>query len=248
VESLHRGPRLRRPGLGRGSCFVTHLEAGPVALLAVGLILLLVGAGGRLPSRLKVGENEAAWEGAVEEFVSRVAKELPSEQAPELVYALNELAEVAPSAAVARLGAVTERFTYRPVVMEMLNEAVQEINRSQLNGSAKGPVPLEFSPVGTGGPARDRYDAVISASNGACPLAKIAYRVDVDTVKEIAETASKEAAKGAVGALLISNQEPTLAAVPRLMINNFVRHIRITNKDDLPKLAGAIRAALDIAA
>lgn len=235
-------------GSGGVAVFVTHLEAGPVALLAVGLVLLLIGAGGRLPSRLKVGENEAAWEGAVEEFVSRVAKEVPSEQAPELVEALNELAEVAPAAAVAGLGAVTERFTYRPLVMEMLDEAVQEIDRSQLNGSAKGPVPLEFSPAGTGDFSKGRYDAVISASNGARLLVKIGHRVDVDTIKEIAETVSKEAAKGAVGALLISNQEPTPVAVPRLMTSDYVRHIRIINKDDLPKLAEAIRAAFEIAA
>jgi hypothetical protein len=49
-------------GLGCGgvAVFTTQLEAGPVALLAVGLVLLLIGVGGRLPNRLKVGETEAA--------------------------------------------------------------------------------------------------------------------------------------------------------------------------------------------
>src|ERR1700678_3802418 len=66
-------------GLGSGgvAVFVIHLEEGPVPLLPGGLILLIIGVGGRLPSRLKVGENEAAWE-AVEGFVSRVADEIPS--------------------------------------------------------------------------------------------------------------------------------------------------------------------------
>lgn len=234
-------------GSGGVAVFVTHLEAGPVALLAVGLVLLLVGAGGRLPSRLKVGDNEAAWE-AVEEFVSRVAEDVPSEQTPQLVNALNELAEVAPSAAAAGLGAVTERITYEQMVKEMLTEAVQEINRSQLEGSAKGSVPLEFSPTGMGDFAQGRYDAIISAPNGAYLRVKIRQRVDRNTIKEIEETAAKEAVKGAIGALLISNQEPTPVAVARLISSDFVRHIRIIDKDDLPKLIDSICAAFEIPA
>jgi len=83
-------------GLGSGgvAVFVTHLEAGPVALLAVGLVLLLVAAGGRLPSRLKVGDSEATWD-AVEEFVERVAEGVSPDQRPELVDALNDLRRAA---------------------------------------------------------------------------------------------------------------------------------------------------------
>jgi hypothetical protein len=117
-------------GLGSGgvAVFITQLEAGPVALLAIGLVLLLIGTGGRLPTRLKVGENEAAWD-AVEGFVSRVADEVPSDLAPQLVDALNELAQAAPSAAAAGLGVVTERITYERMVRKMLSEAVRELNR-----------------------------------------------------------------------------------------------------------------------
>jgi hypothetical protein len=234
-------------GSGGAAVFVTQLEAGPVALLAVGLVLLLVGAGGRLPSRLKVGENEAAWE-AVEEFVSRVAEDVPSEQTPQLVDALNELAEVAPSAAAAGLGAVTERITYERMVMEMLTEAVHEINRPQMEGSTKGSVPLKLSPAGTDGFARERFDAIISAPNDAYLAVEIKHRVDVNTIKGIVETATKEAVRGAVKALLISNQEPTPLAGVRLMASDFVQHIRVTGKDNLPKLVEAIRAAFEIPA
>ncbi len=60
-------------GLGAGgvAVFVTHLEAGPVALLVVGFLFLLIGMSGRMPSRLKIGDNEAAWEEAVQVFVER---------------------------------------------------------------------------------------------------------------------------------------------------------------------------------
>ena len=91
---------LALAGLGSGgvAVFVTKLEAGPVALLASGLVLLLVSASGRLPTRLKVGDSELAWD-AVEGFVSRVANEVPDEQAPLLVEALADLARSAPVAA-----------------------------------------------------------------------------------------------------------------------------------------------------
>ena len=80
--------------------FVTHLEAGPVALLAVGLYLhLIVGLAGTLPTRLKVGDNEAAWEierQAVETFVERVADATPVANQREFLGALSDLAEDAP--------------------------------------------------------------------------------------------------------------------------------------------------------
>jgi hypothetical protein len=48
-------------GMGAGgvAAFRAHLEAPPVALLAAGLILALVGMAGVMPTRLKAGDNEA---------------------------------------------------------------------------------------------------------------------------------------------------------------------------------------------
>jgi hypothetical protein len=58
-------------GLGAGgvAVFLTHVEAGPVALLAVGLIFMIVALSGRIPSRLKIGENEAEWQDAAGEVI-----------------------------------------------------------------------------------------------------------------------------------------------------------------------------------
>lgn len=50
---------LAAMGAGGLAAFKAHLEAPPVALLAVGLILALIGLAGVLPTRLKVGDNEA---------------------------------------------------------------------------------------------------------------------------------------------------------------------------------------------
>ncbi len=50
-------------GLGGGGAavFLTHVEAGPVALITAGFLLLVIGASGQLPNRLKIGDNEAEW-------------------------------------------------------------------------------------------------------------------------------------------------------------------------------------------
>src|ERR1700759_1261785 len=58
-------------GLGGGgvAVFVTHLEAGPVGLMAVGLIFMIIALGGVLPTRLKIGEGEAEWQAAAGEII-----------------------------------------------------------------------------------------------------------------------------------------------------------------------------------
>jgi tetratricopeptide (TPR) repeat protein len=67
---------LGAAGLGAGgvAVFVTKLEAGPVALLAVGFLFLIVGMSGRLPNRLKIGENEAEW---ITESKERIRQQVP---------------------------------------------------------------------------------------------------------------------------------------------------------------------------
>ena len=64
-------------GLGAGgiAVFVMKLEAGPVALLAVGFLFLIVGMSGRLPNRLKIGESEAQWE--IKESEQRIIQQTP---------------------------------------------------------------------------------------------------------------------------------------------------------------------------
>jgi hypothetical protein len=221
-------------GSGGVAVFVTQLEAGPVALLAVGLVLLLIGAGGRLPSRLKVGENEAAWE-AVEDFVSRVAEDVPSEQTPQLVDALGELAEAVPSAAAAGLEVVTERLTYQRMVMDLLAEAVNEINDPRLG---------EPLITGRAVSSADRFDIVIAAQNGpplALRIRPLRHRIDVKTIESI-EADAKESGR----ILFISNQEITPLAAGRLEGNERLYYVRVTSKEDLPDVVKVIGDAFGI--
>jgi hypothetical protein len=233
-------------GSGGVAVFVTQLEAGPVALLAVGLVLLLVGAGGLLPSRLKVGENEAAWE----TFVSQVVDNVSSEQTPQLADALNKLAEDAPSVAAAGLGALNARREFEGLVIRMLSDAVGEIDNYSEGGSATDHGLLSFSTLGNIGPERRFFNTVIAASDHSFLVVEIRHFtqiVDVNTIATIAETARARAREeGALKALLISNQEPSSLARVRLMASDLVDYIVIRNYDDLPKLVEAIRASFEV--
>lgn len=65
--------------VGTLAVFETNLEAGPVALLAVGAIFLYVGLAGLMPTRVKIGGNELDWSKAIdriEQTTPEVSKEL----------------------------------------------------------------------------------------------------------------------------------------------------------------------------
>jgi hypothetical protein len=116
-------------GLGAGgvAVFVTHVEAGPVALLIIGLVFLLIGMGGRMPTRIKVGDNEAAWE-AVQEFVERVTEEIPAESRREVLDAIGDLAQAAPELA----SPVLQGLTYEALIASMIDEILVTIPADKL--------------------------------------------------------------------------------------------------------------------
>jgi hypothetical protein len=250
-------------GLGGLAVFVTHVEAGPVALLAVGLILLIVGAGGRLPSRLKVGENEAAWEAAIEDFATRVVDEVPSEQAPQLAAALSELAEAVPSAAAAeRLGALTGRVAYEQMVAEILTEAVQELNRSTGDKQTRLDL-LLGDQIETG----VRLDAVVAGPGDeylAVELKNLTHKVIMtEVISAVRQAVSlirklqgpeQDEESQVVRLLIISNQELHGPWIPGSLDRFFppakiyFQHVRVISKADLPEVIRAIRAAFEIPA
>ena len=63
-------------GSGGASVFLTHAEAGPVALIVGGSLFLLLTLGGVLPTRLKIGDNEAEWQ-EVAESVASIQRQVP---------------------------------------------------------------------------------------------------------------------------------------------------------------------------
>ena len=245
-------------GLGSGgiAVFVTHLEAGPVALLAVGLVLLLVGAGGRLPSRLKVGDNEAAWEVAIEGFVSRVADGVSDEQAPQLVEALNDLAGVAPAAAAVGLWAVSSRMAYERHVTKMVIRAGHEINQSILAERKPGLKQLTYS-VERGETDEARFDATIVGPNRTVLVIAAKYFSDVMPAVLVAQALEQLRRRAArlrqevgqaktIKVLIISNQRLSGAASRVVGTWRDFQFLIIEGDEDLPKLVEAIRTAFSL--
>jgi tetratricopeptide (TPR) repeat protein len=57
---------------GGVAVFTRSNEAGPVALIGVGALLFMIAVTGFLPTRLKIGDNEANWHREVAESVERI--------------------------------------------------------------------------------------------------------------------------------------------------------------------------------
>jgi hypothetical protein len=90
-------------GAGGVAVFTTHVEAGPVALLFVGLIFMIVALSGRLPTRLRIGESEAEWQDVAGAIIETAVDASPPSVKAEIVPQLEELVEVAPRAAAPAL-------------------------------------------------------------------------------------------------------------------------------------------------
>src|SRR6266567_3153486 len=112
-------------GLGSGGAavFLTRVEAGPVALIAAGFLLLLIGASGRLPNRLKIGDNEAEWLlSRVQETVEAVATSVAEDNKLKFEYVLSRLQNRAPE-----LAKSMSDLAFLGIAHSMLREAVDKI-------------------------------------------------------------------------------------------------------------------------
>jgi len=230
-------------GLGAGgvAVFTTHLEAGPVALLVVGLILLLVGMSGRMPTRLKVGENEAAWEierEAVQVFVKRVADDTPVEKQPELIDALGELAENAPQAAAPALSGLA----YEQLILRMIFKNFPEI-------SEMGPPPPSYP-----APRRDVYYAY--ADDGAdISLSDISGRLLVIQIKasrrvpieEVIENFHKsrdhESGPPRPTGFLLIHRGPLKVTEAKRLRHEHIHRVMVRGVEDEDSLVSAIKRA-----
>jgi hypothetical protein len=242
-------------GLGSGgvAVYATKVEAGPVALIAAGLIFFLVAASGRLPSRLKYGDNEAAWEAAVEDLVIDVADGVSSQQTPRLLSSLAELAEVAPAAAAAGISTLSRAKAYEDIVIGMLLDAARQL------GTTVTRIAISEHPEILG---RTGFDFEIAYGNRLV-FADIKYRIkpmNASTVTEawgragIASYLAKstQAAPIRVEVLLITNKP--LSRQARELADSAqgdaghegLRYVVVSDPDDMSQLVQALRASLGI--
>ena len=157
-QALKLGPRSRwilgmvgALGLGAGATavFTREVEAGPVALLALGALFFLIGILGVMPTRLKIGDNEADWTEAVGDAFGSVIDAVPPENLPQVEEAIIELSTIAPEVANrARTSMLQEQI--------LMGRVVGSVARL---GLGMGVEPLHV-------PGGGRPDAVVTGPNG----------------------------------------------------------------------------------
>lgn len=93
---------------GTLAIFRTEVEAGPVALLILGALFVIVALAGELPTRLKVGDNEAEWaaQREVGELLAQTIGSTPNSERDAQIAELEQIAERAPIAAAPALRAI----------------------------------------------------------------------------------------------------------------------------------------------
>jgi hypothetical protein len=227
-------------GLGAGgvAVFITHLEAGPVGLMAVGLIFMIIALGGVLPTRLKVGENEATWEverKAVETFVARVAEGAPANSQAELLDALGDLAEKAPEVAARGMSAVAYEQQLRAEIENVLRD---------LEGSSGSRLSHYMTDIGA---SRQRVDAVVETPSGR--LIPIEMRISEKTLQadsiEALDYRQKSLALQYSNVLLFITRTPVSpAAWERLQRYPEIHHVVYRGPQDREALKQALREVI----
>ena len=107
-QGIRLNPRLRcgaaalglvGVGAGGAAVFITHVEAGPAALIVAGVLFLLIAMSGVMPTRLKVGDNEAEWSSEIQEAAAAVALNAAANDQNGLENSLGRLADLSPHVA-----------------------------------------------------------------------------------------------------------------------------------------------------
>jgi hypothetical protein len=217
-------------GAGGTAVFVTDVEAGPVALIAAGVLFLLIGLSGVLPTRLKVGDNEAEWNQEVLTDVVEALVESADASAFDTVgVALEYLATVSPGVAQrAKLTLARER-----ILDSRLRPAVQKLGLSighTVNIGGRNP------------------DAVVIARDGRKVLVEI-YDLTptpemIQRTRQFYEQARRLDTQFA-GALAVSIGAPKAFAFSDFTELN-LRYVKLTQGEETEQLEQALIAILDL--
>lgn len=216
-------------GAGAFAVFDTHLEAGPVALLALGLILILITMAGRLPSRLKAGDFEAAFEEKVSDFVETAISEATPEARPRLVEALEPIAEVLPR------GALSAANSY--IYENMINGIIFSIISGQMSALGR---PITYDAKQRD---YDDFDGLLQSDNAVVPVV-IKYGTR-DLGAAFLVGARKWQSQVESTRLIISRMPLSRQAVEVLERYPDMYVAVIANVRDSDRLESAIEAALD---
>jgi hypothetical protein len=213
-------------GLAGGgiATFTESVEAGPVAMIAVGALFLIVGLSGALPTRLKIGDNEAEWQ-AVQEFVEATVEGAPPEDRPEQFDRLRELAKAAPRAAASAIDAVI----YEQTVLEMLRQIAHEVRPQITTSSNAGPSDMGID-MTTIGPTGKR--ALVQIKTGVGPSKAWYERI----YQQIRQLMLADAT-----VLIITPHKVGAAAEAVMADHDDLKIIRVRGAEDLDYLADVVK-------
>lgn len=220
-------------GAGGVAVFITHVEAGPVALLAVGLIFMIVALSGRLPTRLKIGENEAVWQEFAGNVIETAVDASPPSVKVELAPQLAVLAEVAPRAAAPALSGLA----YEPNVAAAITSAATLIPQVEQVSTS-----VRVEDVG-------EFDFIIQATENRFILVEVktSPRLYTSQAADIIEKAHfyRQTYPDRKTALLLVSRYRVIDAIRALFSRTSnATYIVFRGKEDELKLVGAINNLL----
>jgi hypothetical protein len=202
--------------------------------LAVGLIFMIVALSGRLPTRLKIGENEAEWQDFAGNVIETAVDASPPSVKAELAPQLAELAEVAPRAAVPALSGLA----YESSIAQIVAVAALKIPD------------VEHMQVGVTLEDAQEFDLVIQATGNRFILVetKASRRLYTKQAVEIIKKAHsyRQAYPDRKTALLLVSRYRVVTDPIRDLFKATpnATYIVFRDKDDEPKLIGAINGLL----
>lgn len=220
-------------GAGGVAVFTTHLEAGPVALLFVGLIFMIIALSGRLPTRIKIGDSEAEWQDIAGGVIEAALDSATPSARADLVPQLEELAEVAPRAAAPALSGLAYDANLAWAVAQAANKVA---------GAQKVDTRVRLDEVG-------EFDFVIEATGNRFILveAKSSPRLSTEQVGPIIEKAHfyrQAYPDHKVGLLLVSRYPISAAVQAMFMQTPNADCVVFRSRDDDNVLVGAITRLL----
>ena len=227
---------------GGYAVFASHLEAGPVALLAVGFLFLVIAMSGRLPTRIRLGDNEASWQEereAAQDFVEQVVVQTGDETRLHAVSALEALNRTAPRLAAPALRAIL----YEEQVMTMLRQ-IQLTAGTDTSGM---PAFTLLIPRDAQGHALANALLVIQGGTAvAAEVGTLSRPMDGQAAGTVRARLSRlrHADPSVRGCLLITRAGVTRTALNIIGLTLPVRQIQITGPEAIDSLADAIRECL----
>jgi len=227
-------------GMGGGSLavFTRTVEAGPVAMMGLGALFFLIGFSGVLPTRLKIGDNEAEWLVEVGEQLAAVAELVPPESKTQLAVALERLSHLSPLAASPAIAGLA----YEELVVAMLELSLEKVNA--------GRAPDQRFMLERGALAHDSgFDAVIKhGSRVALGVETKGYGQPVasNVIQKIVGQLQLHQTRTGANRVLLVTRTPLTHGATRLLNEASVKvdHVEVSNLENLEMLTEAVRRSL----